>query len=138
MQVSKNDFCHGKDSAVKVGEYVFDSDRSVMTGHVHFTEKAESHPGSCHGGSMCAVIDDAVGWFGFFVGDPECSPWSGYTAQINVSLKAPVPLGSRLTVRAQLESVSTSAKGKEKLWVSVRIQDERTCFCTGRGLFVRS
>jgi hypothetical protein len=29
---------------------------TVLTGIVHFTEKAESHQGLCHGGSMCRCV----------------------------------------------------------------------------------
>ena len=29
---------------------------TILTGVVHFTERAESHQGLCHGGSMCRYV----------------------------------------------------------------------------------
>ena len=49
---------------------------TTLTGLVYFSERAESHPGYCHGGSMCSVMDDVIGWVGFMV-TGECIPWSG-------------------------------------------------------------
>jgi hypothetical protein len=32
-----------------------------LVGFVYFSKQAESHKGLCHGGSMCALMDDAIG-----------------------------------------------------------------------------
>lgn len=48
--------------------------------------------GLCHGGTMCAVMDDAVGWLGFCESG-KCKPWSGYTVQIDTSLKKAITIG---------------------------------------------
>mmetsp|Transcript_24136 Transcript_24136/g.36013 ORF Transcript_24136/g.36013 Transcript_24136/m.36013 type:complete len:235 (-) Transcript_24136:650-1354(-) len=74
---------------------------TVLTGIAHFTPAAESHKGYCHGGSMCSVLDDVVGWCGFLV-TGECRPWSGFTAQVNASLKKPIAVGSVLRIRASI------------------------------------
>ena len=34
-----------------------------LIGAAYFSERAESHKGLCHGGSMCALMDDIVGKF---------------------------------------------------------------------------
>jgi hypothetical protein len=54
------------------------------------------------GGAACALVDDAVGWMGFcHTGTVE--PWSGFTAQVNTSLKLPVATGSVLMLRAGVD-----------------------------------
>jgi hypothetical protein len=47
-----------------------------LTGVAHFTHRAESHRGYCHGGSMCSLLDDVIGWVAFLV-TGECRPWTG-------------------------------------------------------------
>ena len=74
-----------------------------MAGIVHFTSKAESHQGFCHGGSMCSIMDDAIGWIAFCV-TGECKPWTGFTVQINTSLKKPVRVGQILLLRIKILS----------------------------------
>lgn len=39
------------------------------------------YTGLCHGGSFCALMDDAIGWMGFCVSG-AVKPWSGYTVQV--------------------------------------------------------
>ena len=75
-----------------------------LTGIVQFTARAESHRGFCHGGSMCSVMDDAIGWCGFMV-TGRVEPWSGFTVQINTSLKTPIPVNSTLLVTAQISQI---------------------------------
>lgn len=41
---------------------------------------------------MCAVMDDAVGWLGFCESG-VCLPWSGFTVQIDTSLKRAITIG---------------------------------------------
>jgi hypothetical protein len=65
-----NDYIHSAKSGVRVLDYHLmrgpgsDSaaaDAYSLVGVTHFSERAESHKGLCHGGSMCAVMDDVVG-----------------------------------------------------------------------------
>lgn len=52
-----------------------------LVGPAYFSDAAESHKGLCHGGSMCALMDDAIGWMGFCIsGRPR--EWSGFTVQV--------------------------------------------------------
>mmetsp|Transcript_12220 Transcript_12220/g.28663 ORF Transcript_12220/g.28663 Transcript_12220/m.28663 type:complete len:243 (+) Transcript_12220:66-794(+) len=77
---------------------------TTLTGIVHFTRRAESHKGYCHGGSMCSIMDDVIGWVGFLV-TGDCVPWSGYTVQVNSKLQKPVRVDSVLMVQAKITSV---------------------------------
>ena len=103
------DFCHSPDAAVRILDYCLvpatsrsGSDMGFaaaslqpplapstrhsfpqLIGAVHFTPRCESHQGLCHGGSFCALMDDAVGWTGFCV--TGCvRPWSGFTVQVSL------------------------------------------------------
>jgi acyl-coenzyme A thioesterase PaaI-like protein len=75
-----------------------------LTGLAEFRVTAESHRGLCHGGSMCAVMDDIIGWCAFCV-TGTVVPWSGYTVQVNTSLRAPVKVNSTLQLTATIDKV---------------------------------
>lgn len=75
-----------------------------LTGAVYFSERAESHQGYCHGGSMCSVMDDIIGWVGFMV-TGQCRPWSGFTVQINTSLAKPIPVQTTLLVTGEVKRI---------------------------------
>eukprot|EP00579_Thalassiosira_antarctica_P002091 CAMPEP_0201873298 /NCGR_PEP_ID=MMETSP0902-20130614/5845_1 /ASSEMBLY_ACC=CAM_ASM_000551 /TAXON_ID=420261 /ORGANISM="Thalassiosira antarctica, Strain CCMP982" /LENGTH=251 /DNA_ID=CAMNT_0048399861 /DNA_START=93 /DNA_END=848 /DNA_ORIENTATION=- len=95
------DLCHSRKSPVRISHYGVQYKEggvgTTLTGVVEFTNNAESHAGFCHGGSMTSVMDDVIGWTAFHV-TGACVPWSGFTAQVNVSLKRPIAVGSYLKV----------------------------------------
>lgn len=142
------DFCHSKSSAVQIQEYLLmdksnshllskscDLEYPFLIGAAFFNEKCESHRGLCHGGTFCALMDDAIGWMGFcFTG--EVQPWCGYTVQVNTALKKAVKIGSTL----KLESWVTRREGKRKVWISSRLVDPESgdVHCEGEGLFLLS
>ena len=95
---------------------------------------------------MTSVMDDVVGWTAFHV-TGTCRPWSGYTAQVNVTLKRPVSVGSYLTVSGRI----VKWEGR-KVWIrsklvsSTREEDddenenesssEEIVHCTAEGLVI--
>lgn len=86
-----SDFIHAKRSkGPRVLRYFFDHDAQMLVGAVKFGIESESHQGLCHGGSMCAVLDDVLGHTAFVCGK---GPWSGATIQVNCTLKKPVVIG---------------------------------------------
>jgi len=94
------DYIHGLDAAVHVPGYLLEATRGgvLLVGAAHFGAGAESHQGLCHGGAMTALMDDAIGWCGFCVSG-TCEPWSGFTVQIDTSLKAPVQVSRQPQAR---------------------------------------
>ena len=92
-----------------------------LTGIVLFTQLAESHKGFCHGGSMCSVLDDVIGWCGF-VATGKCLPWSGFTVQINTKLQKPIAVGSTLLVRAHVTRIERRKVSIEAELVSSTIK----------------
>lgn len=109
-QTKGNDLVHSVSSPVRILEYrvqypnEHEGTQIQLTGIVHFTKFAESHKGFCHGGSMCGIMDDAIGWIGFCV-TGECKPWSGFTVQVNTSLVKPVVVGQVLKLRCRIVRV---------------------------------
>jgi acyl-coenzyme A thioesterase PaaI-like protein len=77
---------------------------TTLRGLVHFTKRAESHQGYCHGGSMTSVLDDVIGWVAFLA-TGECRPWTGFTVQVNCSLHRPIPVDSFLLVQAKIVDI---------------------------------
>ena len=134
------DLCHSTTSPVRISHYAIqykDSNNggvgTTLTGIAHFTPNAESHSGYCHGGSMTSVMDDVIGWTAFHVSG-VCLPWSGYTAQVNVSLIRPIPVGSYLKIIGEI----SKTKGR-KVWISSCLvcgNDDNEVYCTAEGLVV--
>ena len=60
---------------------------------------------------MTSVMDDCLGWTAFHV-TGSCVPWSGFTAQVNVSLKRPIAVGSYLKIVGRI----TKWEGR-KVWI---------------------
>lgn len=141
------DLVHDKDAPVRVMNYyvrygpgiegiassISGGCGTTLTGVAHFTPRAESHMGYCHGGSMCSLLDDVIGWAAFLV-TGECRPWTGFTVQINSSLKRPIPVDSVLLVEARITKVD-----RRKVSVDAAIvdpQDDNAVHATGSGLVV--
>lgn len=142
------DFIHSEHSAVRIIDYVklpaikpdingtSTENFPRLVGPAHFTPRCESHRGLCHGGSYCALMDDAIGWMGFCVSG-ECKPWSGYTVQVNTALKKSVKVDSIVKIEAWVKK----REGARKFWINVRVCDpeNETCvYCEGEGLFLLS
>lgn len=141
------DFCHSRNASVRIIEYLLVSPSLAITenvetnisdfpkliGPVYFSKKCESHKGLCHGGSMCAVMDDAIGWMGFCVSG-IVRPWSGFTVQVNTSLKKAVCVGSTLKLEAWVNRID----GSRKFWISCRLVnvDNGDIHCEAEGLFL--
>ena len=115
------DFCHSAQSHVRILEYFLYNNGAThhsLLGAVYFSPHAESGRGYCHGGSMCAIMDDAVGWMGFcYTGSVK--PWNGFTVQVNTSLKKPVPVHSLLRLNAWVDRL----EGKRKVWIKCNLVD---------------
>jgi acyl-coenzyme A thioesterase PaaI-like protein len=107
---------------------------TVLTGIAHFTKRAESHKGFCHGGSMCSLMDDVLGWGAFLV-TGECRPWTGFTVQVNTSLKKPIRVDSFLLVKATITKIE-----RRKVSVTAELIDpsdtENIVHAMGEGLVV--
>ena len=108
-----------------------------LQGAALFTPNAESHKGLCHGGTMCAVMDDVIGWVGFCVSG-ACLPWSGFTVKVNTNLQAPVKVGSWLRVEGEITAVERRKVHVRASLVAPAVdgQPEEVVHCVAEGLFV--
>jgi acyl-coenzyme A thioesterase PaaI-like protein len=107
---------------------------TMLTGMVHFTPKAESHQGFCHGGSMTSIMDDAIGWIGFCV-TGECRPWTGFTVQVNTSLKKPVEVDTILMIRVVIDKVERRKVFAKVMLVDPSVEKE-VVYAMGDGLVI--
>ena len=134
------DLIHSRDSAVRILEYRLSYNDSngndfqmgekilhdtvpyaTLTGIVHFTPRAESHKGYCHGGSMCSALDDIIGWTGFCA-TGTCIPWSGFTVQVNTQMSKPVQVDSILKISCTIIKME-----RRKVWVKAYLTDPTDC-----------
>jgi hypothetical protein len=142
------DFCHSQQASVRVIDYLIvmpsplssgdamevnETEYPKIVGPAYFSQRCESHKGLCHGGSFCALMDDAIGWMGFCVSG-EARPWGGFTVQVNTSLKKAVRVGSTLRLEAWVDR----KEGSRKYWIKARLSDPLTgdLHCDGDGLFL--
>lgn len=98
----------------------------ALVGKVWFGSKAEGPPHHAHGGSIAAVLDEAMGAAAWMIGHTVV------VARLVVVFRRAVPLGTDATVEAQV----TKKKGK-KVWASGRLLDsEGRAFAEAQGLFI--
>jgi acyl-coenzyme A thioesterase PaaI-like protein len=141
------DLVHDNDAPVRVMNYYVRYGRGIdgvpsstsggngttLVGVAHFTRRSESHRGYCHGGSMCSLLDDVIGWVAFLV-TGECRPWTGFTVQVNSSLRRPIPVDSVLLVRATITNVVRRKVSVEAAIVDP--DDDDAVHATGSGLVI--
>jgi len=122
--------------AIKYKNFVRGGTDTTLTGIVHFTKRAESHQGYCHGGSMCSIMDDVIGWVGFLV-TGECHPWSGFTVQVNSKLQRPVHVDSILLVQAKITNIERRKVSIEAVIKDPKDDENDNCVhATASGLVV--
>lgn len=85
---------------------------------------------------MTSVMDDVIGWTAFHV-TGRCLPWSGFTAQINVSLKKPIAVGSILKIVGKIVKCDRRKVWVDACLVAVAEDDESEIeHCTAEGLVI--
>jgi len=98
-----------------------------LSARAWFGPRAEGPPGHAHGGSMAAVLDEAMG----------LAVWLAHRAAVAAHLETdfrrPIPLGTTVTV----ETTVGPAEGSGKARVTGRlVGDDGTVFAEGSALFV--
>jgi acyl-coenzyme A thioesterase PaaI-like protein len=114
---------HSKDR-LSVKYFIRKSDKRFF-GKVFFGEAAQGPPGHAHGGSMAAVLDEAMGFAAWVAGQTVVA------AKITVEYFEMLPVNSVVTVEAWVESVEgRKVKTKAKLYTG-----DKT-FSSSEGLFI--
>ena len=125
MDVYNQSFVSGDDNSdsLRVKYYFRKSDKHVIA-YAWFGPKAEGPPNYAHGGSIAAVLDEAMG----------ATPWANYisvvAATITIHFKEMLPLGTIATVECWIEKI----EGR-KVWTKGNITAGKV-FAYGEGLYV--
>lgn len=98
----------------------------ALVAKVWFGPGAEGPPGHAHGGSIAAVLDEAMGAAAWMIGH------SVVIVRLDVTFRRAVPLGTDATVEMRI----TRKRGK-KIWICGQILGpDETVFAEARGLFI--
>ena len=103
-----------------------EADRALLA-RVRFGPRVEGPPGHAHGGSIAALLDEAMG-MACWITDRIV-----VAARLTVDFKAPVPLGTEAVVEA---TVIDQERRKIRAQGRVLALDG-TVFATGEGLFIQ-
>ena len=110
---------------IKVKYFVKDSDNSFMA-RIWFGPSTEGPAGFVHGGSMAAVLDEAMGAAAWILG------YTVVAAKMTVHYRKMLALGAVTTIEAKV----TSVNGK-KIITKGKIYDEaETLYAESEGLFI--
>jgi acyl-coenzyme A thioesterase PaaI-like protein len=116
---------HPDDEIIRLRWYVRESD-GALVGKVWFGPGAQGPPGHAHGGSMAAVMDEALGSSCWVAGHPVVA------AELTTRFKNMLPLGSVYTAEAWVEEVD----GRKVYTRGQIIDDEGTVYAEATGLFI--
>lgn len=94
-------------------------------GKVFFGEAAQGPPGHAHGGSMAAVLDEAMGFSAWLAGHTVVA------AKIAVEYMKMLPVNNVVTVEAWIEKI----EGR-KVFTRAKLYDREKTFTTSEGLFI--
>jgi acyl-coenzyme A thioesterase PaaI-like protein len=98
----------------------------ALVGRVWFGPWCEGPPGHAHGGSMAAVLDDAIGKIGWLAG------YRVVAARITVNFRRMLPLGTDARIEAWIER-----KDGRKLHTKGRlVGDDGAPYAEAEGVFV--
>ncbi len=94
-------------------------------GKVFFGEATQGPPGHAHGGSMAAVLDEAMGFAAWIAGQTVVA------AKITVEYMQMLPVNSVVTVEAWVENIDG-----RKVMTKGKIYDGDKIFSSSEGLFI--
>ena len=104
--------------------FVRDNDKQFF-GKVYFGKGTQGPPGNAHGGSMAAVLDEAMGFSAWVKGHTVVA------AKIEVEFFQMLPVNSVVTVEAWVESVDG-----RKVRTKGKIYKDDKVFSSAEGLFI--
>ena len=105
----------------------FKDEAGALVGKAWFGPRAEGPPGHAHGGSMAAVLDEAMGGAAWQSGHPVVA------ANLDISFRHMLPLDAACVVEARI----TAADGRKiTTTATLRDRDGGQVFAEGRGVFV--
>ncbi len=97
-------------------ELSLSSDRQRLRGEVCLGKRACGHPAFLHGGAIASVLDDCMGVLFLSSGNG-----TGFTANLNVNYRRPIPAGTPLLVDCAVLRVEVGKSGARKVHLSARL-----------------
>lgn len=116
---------HAADDILQMRWYVRESD-GALVGKIWFGPGAQGPPGRAHGGSMAAVLDEALGSACWVAGH------SVVAAELTTRFRNMLPLGEIVTAEAWVERVD----GRKLYSKGHLIGDDATVYAEATALFV--
>lgn len=116
---------HAAADIIRLRWFVRESD-GALVGKVWFGPGAQGPPGHAHGGSMAAVLDEALGSSCWVAGHPVVA------AELTTSFRAMLPLGTVATVEAWIER----SDGRKLYPKGQIVGEDGTLFAEATGLFI--
>jgi len=110
---------------IRVGYYRRDADNAVV-GKAWFGQMTEGPPGHAHGGSVSALLDEAMGFSGWLAG------YSVVAAKLTVNFRQMVPLGKEVQFEAHVEGV----EGRKVTTRGQLTDGQGTVYADADGLFL--
>ncbi len=98
-----------------------------LVGRVWFGPGAEGPPGHAHGGSLAAILDEAMGASAWLAGHPVLA------GEITIRFRAMVRLGSILKLEAGVVDVD----GRKVTTFGMLVNDDGACQAEAHGLFIQ-
>jgi len=98
----------------------------ALVAKVWFGPGAEGPPGHAHGGSIAAVLDEAMGATAWMLGH------TGVIARLSVVFRRALPLDTNAVVEARI-----TRKSGKRIWICGHLlATDGTAFAEARGLFI--
>lgn len=92
-----------KPGAVEVHEQWLNPDTRELLVQVRMGDCAVGHPGIVHGGATATILDNAFGMLFF-----SCNLGTGFTANLNIDYRAPLPAGTDVTAHLIVDGIRGS------------------------------
>ncbi len=122
---TKHSFVSGDPDSQAIRVRYFKKD-GAFAGRAWFGPHCEGPPAHAHGGSQAALLDEGMGAVAW------ASGYSVVAAKIEINFRAPLPIGSVLTMWCEIEKVDG-----RKIYSKARLEDDQgLVFSEGAGLFV--
>lgn len=112
---------------LRIKYYLRDEDQRLF-GKVWFGPNTMGPPGHAHGGSMAAVLDEAMGFGAWVAGHGVLA------AKIGIEFKNMLPIGTDTTVEAWIESIEGR---KVRTKATITHPATGRTFAEGEGLFIK-
>ena len=126
MVIGDNFVSENPDSRRLQVRYFQDEESRQLRGRVWFGPGTQGPPGHAHGGSMAAVLDEAMGGAAWLAGHTVVA------AEITISYQKMLPLETRCVIEARVVAVDG-----RKVRTEAEVKDRGgRVFATARGLFI--